>query len=200
MINTVIFDLGQVLVQFDNRLFFERLTAHTDRSIEEIRAIAHENDELLRLFDTGRIPPEEFYERAARALGLDIGFGDFFAAYNDVFSVIAPTLALAKRLKPRVKLVLLSNTDVMRYTHIDQTFPELRIFDAAVLSFRLGRMKPDPEIYREALRRAGTAAERSVFVDDLAENVAAAERLGITGILFTSPEALESRLSRLGLL
>jgi len=200
MIDTVIFDLGQVLVRFDNRLFFERIAAATDRSIEDIHAATHENDELLRLFDTGRIPPEEFYERAAEALGLDIGFGDFFVAYNDVFSVIVPSLALAKRLKPRTKLVLLSNTDVMRYTHIDETFPELRIFDATVLSFRFGRMKPDPEIYREALRRAGTTAERAVFIDDLAENVAAAERLGITGILFTSPETLESELSRLGLL
>lgn len=200
MIDTVIFDLGQVLIKFDNRLFFERMTAHTDRSIEEIRAATHENAELLRLFDTGRIPPEEFYEKAVAALGLDIGFGDFFVAYNDVFSVIRPTLALAKRLKPRHKLVLLSNTDVMRYSHIEGTFPELRIFDAAVLSFRFGRMKPDPEIYREAVRLAGTAAERTVFIDDLAENVAAAEKLGITGIVYASPAALEADLRRLGLL
>jgi FMN phosphatase YigB (HAD superfamily) len=200
MIDTVIFDLGQVLVRFDNRLFFERIAAHTDRSIEEIRAAAHENDELLTLFDTGRIPPEEFYERAAEALGLDIGFGDFFAAYIDVFSLIVPTLVLARRLKPRVKLVLLSNTDVMRYSHIEGTFPQLRIFDAAVLSFRLGRMKPDPEIYLEALRQAGSTARRAVFIDDLAENVAAAAKLGITGILFTSPQTLETELSRLGLL
>jgi len=200
MIDTVLFDLGQVLIKFDNRLFFERMTAYTDRSIEEIRAATHENAELLRLFDTGRIPPEEFYERAVAALGLDIGFGDFFIAYNDVFSVINPTLALAKRLKPRHKLVLLSNTDVMRYSFIEGTFPELRIFDAAVLSFRFGRMKPDPEIYREAIRLAGTAAERSVFIDDLAENIAAAEKLGMTGIVYVSPERLEEDLRRLGLI
>ena len=39
MIDTVISDLGQVLLKFDNRLFFERMTAYTDRSIEEIRAV-----------------------------------------------------------------------------------------------------------------------------------------------------------------
>jgi putative hydrolase of the HAD superfamily len=200
MIDTVIFDLGQVLVKFNNRLFFERIAARTGRSIEEIRAVTHDHAELPTLFDTGRIPPEEFYERAAEALGLDIGFGDFFIAYNDVFSVINPTLALAKRLKPRYKLVLLSNTDVMRYSYIEGTFPQLQIFDATVLSYRLGRMKPDPEIYREAVRRAGTAAERAVFIDDLAENVDAAAKLGITGILYTSPEALETDLRRLGLL
>lgn len=200
MIDTVIFDLGQVLIKFDNRLFFERMTAYTDRSIEDIRAATHENAELLTRFDTGRIPPEEFYERAVEALGLDIGFGDFFIAYNDVFSVINPTLALAKRLKARHKLVLLSNTDVMRYSYIEGTFPQLRIFDAYVLSYRFGRMKPDPEIYREAVRLAGTAAERSAFIDDIAENVAAAAKLGITGIVYTSPEALESDLLRLGLL
>ncbi len=199
MIDTVIFDLGQVLVRFDNRLFFERIAGHTDRSIEEIRAAVHENDELLCLFDTGRIPPEEFYARAAETLGLDIGFGDFFSAYNDVFSLNGPTVALAGRLKPRHTLVLLSNTDVMRYTHIEGSFPALRIFDAAVLSFRFGRMKPDPAIYREALRRAGTAAARAVFIDDLPPNVAAAEKLGITGILYSTPAALEAECVRLGL-
>lgn len=200
MIDTVIFDLGQVLVKYNNGLFFERMTAYTDRTIGEIRAVTHDNSELLALFDTGCIPPEEFYERAAAALGLEIGFGDFFIAYNDVFSVINPTLALAKRLKLRHKLVLLSNTDVMRYSYIEGTFPQLQIFDAYVLSFRVGRMKPDPEIYREALRRVGAAAERSVFIDDLAENVDAAAKLGLTGILYTSPEALEGDLRKIGLL
>jgi putative hydrolase of the HAD superfamily len=200
MIDTAIFDLGQVLVKFNNGLFFERMIPYTDRSLAEIRAVTHENDDLLNLFDTGRIPPEEFYERAAETLGLDIGFGDFFIAYNDVFSVIDPTLALAKRLKACHKLVLLSNTDVMRYSHIEGTFPELQIFDAYVLSYRFGRMKPDPKIYREGLRRAGTEAERAVFIDDLAVNVAAAERLGITGVLYTSPEALEAELVRLKML
>jgi FMN phosphatase YigB (HAD superfamily) len=200
MIDTAIFDLGQVLIKFNNRLFFERMTAYTDRSLDEIRAVAHENDELLTLFDTGRIPPEEFYERAAEALGLRIGFGDFFIAYNDVFSVINPTLALARRLKSRYKLVLLSNTDVMRYAYIEGTFPQIQIFDAYVLSFRVGRMKPDPEIFREALRRAGTVPERAVFIDDLAANVEAARGLGITGIVFTSPEDLEADLVRLGMI
>jgi epoxide hydrolase-like predicted phosphatase len=200
VIDTVIFDLGQVLVRFDNRHFFERMTRYTDRTVEEIRTITHDNAELLSLFDTGRIPPEEFYERAVAALGADVGFGDFFIAYNDVFSVINPTLALARRMKLRYKLVLLSNTDVMRYSFIEGTFPQLRIFDAAVLSYRVGRMKPDPAVYIEALHRAGTAAESAVFVDDLSENVEAAKKLGITGIVYTSPEALEAEFARLGLL
>jgi FMN phosphatase YigB (HAD superfamily) len=200
MIDTVIFDLGQVLVRFNNQLFLDRLARHTDRSAAEIRAAVHDRPELPNLFDTGRIQPEEFYERAVAAVGAEIGFGDFFIAYNDVFSVINPTLALAKRLKPRHKLVLLSNTDVMRYSYIEGTFPQLRIFDATVLSYRLGRMKPHPDIYREALRLAGTRPENAVFIDDLAENVAGAERLGIVGLLFTTPDALEADLMRLGLL
>ncbi len=200
MIDAVLFDLGQVVVRFDNRLFFERIAGFTDRSAAEIRAAVHENEELLCRFDTGRIPPEEFYARAAEALDLDLGFGDFFDAYNDVFTLIEPTIDLARRLKPGRKLLLVSNTDVMRYSHIESSFPELGIFDDAVLSFRVGRMKPDPEIYLEALRRAGTTAERALFIDDLPENVAGAERLGIAGVRFVSAVALAADLARLGLI
>lgn len=200
MIEAALFDLGQVLVKFDNGLFLERMAAFSDLSTAEMRAAVRANDGLLTLFDTGRIPPEEFYERAAAILRLDIGFGDFFAAYNDVFSINNPAVAIARRLRPKHRLVIVSNTDVMRYSYIEGTFPALRIFDDAVLSFRVGRMKPDPEIYREALRRAGTDAGRAVFIDDLPENVAAAEALGIAGIVYESPEILESELARLGLL
>ena len=198
MIDTVISDLGQVLLHFDNRLFFERMTRYTSRSIEEIRAVTHENMELLDLFDTGRITPEEFYERAVEALGLASASGIFSSPTTMSFP-INPTLAVAERLKPKYKLALLSNTDVAVRLHRADVSPAPH-FRCHCPFVRLGRMKPDPAIYREALRRAGTAAERALFIDDLAENVDAAAKLGITGILYTSPEALETDLRRLGLL
>ena len=198
MIDTVISDLGQVLVRFDNRLFFDRMTRYTNRSVEDIRRVTHENRDLLNRFDTGRLAPQEFYRLAVAALGAKVSYDDFYAAYNDVFSLERPVLAVMARLKPKYKLVLVSNTDPVRYAYIERRFPELLIFDAYVLSFRLGVMKPDPAIYREALARVGALPDGALFIDDLQENIDGAARLGIRGLLFRPDADFESDLRMAG--
>ena len=198
MIDTIISDMGQVVLHFDNRLFFRKMTRYTSRSEEEIRAITHANIELVDLFDKGKITPEEFYQKAKTGLEAEVSYGDFFAAYCDVFAVNPPILGLLKKLKPKYKLILLSNTDVVRFSHIKRKFPELMIFDGYVLSFDYGRMKPDPEVYQAALELARSKPEKAVFIDDLRENVEGAERIGIEGLHFTPETDLERALRDLG--
>jgi FMN phosphatase YigB (HAD superfamily) len=199
MIAAVLSDLGQVLVHFENRLFFERMATFTDRSVEDIRRVTHENLDLLARFDTGRLTPEEFYRRAVAALGARAGYDEFFAAYNDVFSVNTAVLGILRRLRPHYRLAAVSNTDPMRYGYIERRFPEILIFDAYVLSFRVGVMKPDPAIFREALARVGAEPPETLFIDDLEENIAAAETLGIRGILYRPGTDLASGLRTAGL-
>ena len=199
MIDTVISDLGQVLLHFDNSLFFRRMTAFTARPLEVIRAVTHDNAELLGLFDKGMISPEEFHARAVAALDARIGFDAFYAAYNDVFTINGPALAALRGLKPGAKLALLSNCDVMRYSYIERRFPELHFFDAYVLSFRLGIMKPDPRIYGEALRLTGSRPENALFIDDIRANIEGAESLGIKGVLYVPGTDLGAELAKFGL-
>jgi epoxide hydrolase-like predicted phosphatase len=198
MIDTVISDLGQVLLHFNNALFFERMTKYTPRSMAEIRAATHDNRKLLDLFDTGKLTPKEFYMRAVEALDARVSEADFYAAYNDVFSVNTAVLAVIRNLRPKYRLVMLSNTDPVRYGHIERAFPELRIFDAYILSFRIGAMKPDPRVYREALRLLDALPENTLFIDDLQENLEGAARLGIKGILFTARTDLAMELEKFG--
>jgi putative hydrolase of the HAD superfamily len=62
--------------------------------------------------------------------------------------------------------------------------PVAELFDVVVDSAHEGVRKPDPRIFRLALERlGGTAPESAVFLDDFHGNVAAAERLGMRGIL-----------------
>jgi len=104
-----------------------------------------------------------------------------------------------KKLKKNYRLLLLSNTDVMRFAFIRKKFPEIMIFDEYILSFEVGLMKPDPQIYREALKRAKAEVEECVFIDDMKENVEAASKLGINGILMEPKANLEAILRKLGL-
>jgi putative hydrolase of the HAD superfamily len=199
MIETIISDMGQVVLHFNNRLFFRKMTQYTNRSEEEIRAVTHAHIEIVDLFDKGKIRPEEFYQKAKTGLEAEVSYEDFFAAYCDVFAVNPLTLGILKKLKPKYKLILLSNTDIVRFSYIKRKFPELLIFDGYVLSFDYGLMKPDPRVYIAALELAGSNPERAVFIDDIQENIDGAERVGIKGLLFTPEIDLEKALRDLGI-
>lgn len=73
----------------------------------------------------------------------------------------------------------------------------LHIFDATVISGDVGLHKPEPEIYLLGAERLGVPAERCVFVDDLRENVAGAEAVGMTALLHRNSEVTAAELRRL---
>jgi glucose-1-phosphatase len=199
MIRAVISDLGQVILWFDNTVFYRRMTAYCPHSEGEIREIVHRSAEFIGLFDTGKIRPQEFYARAIKKLDARVSYEDFFAAYRDVFSLNRPALDVLRKLGGEYRLILLSNTDVVRFAYIKSKFPEIFIFDEYVLSFEVGAMKPHPEIYRKALKRGGVGAPEAVFIDDLEENIKAAEKLGLKSILYKPDTDLEKELRAFGL-
>jgi putative hydrolase of the HAD superfamily len=72
-----------------------------------------------------------------------------------------------------------------------------RYFDALVISWEVGTVKPEPAIYRIAAERLGVAPGEALFVDDRPENVAGAEAVGMQGMLFegdASVPALRARI------
>jgi putative hydrolase of the HAD superfamily len=71
------------------------------------------------------------------------------------------------------------------------------LFDATVISGDVGMHKPQPEIYRLASQRLSVEPEQAVFVDDLRENVAGAEAIGMAGILHRDSAATITELEGL---
>jgi putative hydrolase of the HAD superfamily len=127
-----------------------------------------------------------------------VGYEQFYADYCDVFSLNRPVLQVLAGMRPKYKLALISNTDRMRFDFIQNHFSELFIFDGYALSFDLGLRKPEPGIFRAALQRVGSRPEDSLFIDDIQENIDAAERLGIKGLHFDRHMDLEAELRRNG--
>ena len=74
----------------------------------------------------------------------------------------------------------------------------LRHFERIFLSHEMGTRKPEPECFRQVLAYLEIPPGQVVFVDDAPENVAAAEALGMVGIVATDPPAVERRLGELG--
>jgi HAD superfamily hydrolase (TIGR01509 family) len=90
---------------------------------------------------------------------------------------------------------MLSNAVPENVAKVRADWPLERYFDVVVLSYEVGCIKPDPEIFRITLRKLGARPEEALFVDDRAVNVAAAEKVGIRGFRFAGPRPIE-RLKR----
>lgn len=193
-IKSVISDLGKVIVFFDNDIFLKKMTDHSPFSLEKMRELTLANYELVESFDRGKIRPKQFYREVVSRLRANIDYEAFYKIYNDIFSLNRPVLNIIKRLKPNYRLVLLSNTDVMRFGFIRENFPELFFFDAHVLSFEVGHMKPEPQIYFISLEKAEAEAKECIFIDDRKENIEAALNLGMKTIHFGPQTDLEASL------
>jgi HAD superfamily hydrolase (TIGR01509 family) len=84
--------------------------------------------------------------------------------------------------------------------YAEARYPFFRFFPIRIYSYRVGASKPDPLIYREALKACKVRAEQAVYIDDVTAYAEAAQRLGMTGIVFQSSEQLQSDLRELGIL
>ena len=194
MIKSIISDLGKVIIAFDNSIFYHKISEYSPLSKEEIFNQIIKNLDLSRNFDRGKVTPEEFYSRAKEILKTDLDRATFFSIYNDIFALDPSVLEVLKSLRTKYRLILCSNTDVERFGFIKSKFPEILIFESYVLSYEVGHMKPDPQIYTFALREAKAKAEECLFIDDREENIVAARQLGIQTILFGPETDLEMEL------
>ena len=197
-------DVGQVLVALDYPTALRRVKPYSRLAGEEITQ-RMANHPGVPLYESGRLPTQAFYEMTCKLLEMEVSLADFKSGWASIFAFDTPegqciSPQLFRELKCRYQMVAVSNTNEMHWKYLETTFPLIHEFDEQVLSFRVGAMKPDPVIYREALARARCSPSEAIFIDDLPVNIEAAEQLGIKGILYQGEAKLRAELTRLGLL
>jgi HAD superfamily hydrolase (TIGR01509 family) len=113
---------------------------------------------------------------------------------------IQPNLVLARALRSRYKVSVLSNADRSLRVRLAQEPDVLALFDDVVVSAEVGMAKPDPEVFRLAAHRLGLAPAECVFVDDWDVNVGAAREVGMAAVLHRADKGddLRLQLSALG--
>ena len=144
---------------------------------------------LLRALERGAVADEVFERDFGELLGVDPPglIERLFAGLRPEASMIA---AVEGARAAGVRTGLITNS---WGTGIYERAP-LQIFDATVISGDVGLHKPQPEIYELGAERIGVAPDACVFVDDLRENVAGAEAVGMTAILHRDPAKTIERL------
>ena len=197
-ITTVVFDFGNVLGFFSHRKSAEQVAAYTDMAPEAVQAYLY-GGRLEEDYESGRLSTPVFTGMVRETCRLTCSDEQFAAAYSDMFTPNPEVCALVPLLKPRYRLVLLSNTNDLHYRQFREQFAEvLGYFDGVVVSHEVGVRKPHPRIYEACLGVAGRPAVECVFIDDLPSNVEAARACGWHGLLYRRGEDLRAGLAKIG--
>ncbi len=96
------------------------------------------------------------------------------------------------------KTLVCSNNFFARINGLQERFGFLNDFDTAVFSFEVGATKPSERIFQELVRRSGLQPEEIIFADDNPNNLARAEKIGITTFLYADFDSYVRKLRKLG--
>jgi putative hydrolase of the HAD superfamily len=200
-IRLVLFDMDDVLCDYDWRGRVEALAAMSGRSFAALEAEIW-NSGFEDAADRGEIDADSYLEGFAERLGKPFSRRDWITNRRAAMTPWPDMLELARLIAERCTIAILTNNGLLTRDAIDALFPELRaVFGERILfSAELGAQKPDPEVYRRALARLGFRPEETLFTDDKPENVEGAVAAGLHGHVHQGPAALKARLKELGLI
>jgi 2-haloacid dehalogenase len=198
--DTVVFDLGGVLIDWDPRYLYRKLLAD-EAAVEEFLATVC-TPEWNAEQDRGR----PFAEGVAELVERHPAHAAAITAYRERWTemlggeVPGTVSVLAELRAAGVPLYALSNWSAETFRLTRGRFPFLEWFDGLVVSGEEGVTKPDRRIFELLIERFGLVPAATVFVDDSPANVSAARDLGMDAVRFRDAGALRRDLAARGLL
>ena len=201
LIDAVVFDLGAVLIGWDPRNLYRKLTDDQEKIEYFLSKIC--TPEWNSRQDAGRPFTDAVIELTQKHPEFQEWIELYHSRWHEMISgPIEGTVAILEELarSRRVKLFALTNWSAETFPYALKTFPFLTEFEGIVVSGVEKLIKPNPELYQILLRRYHLNAKQCIFIDDLERNVEAARALGFSGLVFTSPDGLRRQLEQMGLL
>ena len=199
MVEAVVWDIGNVFAIWDPVSYYERRLGaegcarfFTESGIEAV------NVEL----DLGAPARETLEAHAARHPGWADEIRLWFDDWEEMFRAPVPGMVeLFEEVKATgVRMLALSNFGRETFEIAKAMHPVLTGFDEAYVSAHLSCVKPDPTIYAALEDGSGQSGDALIFVDDKAENIAAAKVRGWKGHVFDGADGWRARLGAEGIL
>ena len=176
MIQSFLFDIGNVIVRFDFTRALRAVASLSDAPDEA--AVLQRIDAVKLVYEDGQMTRDAFLREAFALLKYRGTREQFIAAWQDIFWANEPMHALIRSLHGRFPIHLLSNTNDM---HVEGLFRDFDVFGCittGVYSHEVQASKPDPRIYAIACEKCGIEPATTFFIDDLAANIEAARAAG----------------------
>ena len=197
-VDTVIFDIGKVLVKYDWKKLLKELKYDEDTAQAVSEAVFLSEDwtesdrgvrteeEILQSFITNN----PSYEKEIR---------ETFARMGETISVCSYTKDWLSYLKKRgYKLYFLSNFSEPLYKRCTKDLKFLEFMDGGYMSWQVHLLKPEPEMYQKLIQDFQIVPEKAVYIDDYMDNVAEARAQGLNAIHFTGRKSAVQQLMDFG--
>lgn len=184
--DTIIFDLGNVIVDIDYEVMLHEFAHISTVDFSEIVAYSRQ-DKVFDHYEKGLISTAEFRQALRKYIRQDVSDAAIDAAWNSILiDYPADKFELLKLLRGKYKILALSNINELHAEAIDKQISHLfgeqgmsSFFDRLFYSHKLGLRKPEAGIYRLLLEAENLDPARTLFIDDKKENTDAAQQLGI---------------------
>lgn len=181
MVKAFLFDIGNVILRFDFAVAMRRLAGKMDPVSESVMEMI---EPLKLAYESGQIPRAEFLQKIGEVIRYTGTEPELISAWEEIFTENFPMTELIQKLHGRYPLYLLSNTSDLHVDYMLRMYPVFRLFDEGVYSYRAGCCKPGREIFEVAVTQLRLTPSETVFIDDLAPNIATARELGFRAIQY----------------
>ncbi|HMB76075.1 MAG TPA: HAD family phosphatase [Kiloniellaceae bacterium] len=205
-IDAVVFDVGNVLIEWDPRHLYRKIFRDKNGRPDEARVSWFLETICTQAWNEQQDAGRSLAAGTAALTAQHPAFAAEIAAYYDRFHEMIPgeiagSVELLKALKARGRpLYGLSNYTRETFRETKERFGFFALFDGIVVSGEEGVMKPDPDIFRRLIARYRLRPESAFFIDDNRANVEAAAALGFATHHFQDAEGLARHLTALELL
>jgi len=188
-IKNIIFDLGGVIINLDNRLTEEALIRLGVKDIRQYFGHGHAAA-FFKEYEVGRITDREFIEAIRQLTGAAVPDQAIIDAWNALLLDFPPErIELLRQLGKKHRIFLFSNTNALHLAALQRIYTGAfgtgmldDHFEKTYYSHLLGMRKPDKGSYEYILRENGLQAAETLFVDDAIINVEGAEQAGLKGL------------------
>ena len=196
-LKNVIFDCGGVLVTYHVKDYFQQ-QGYSDEKAKRLIA-ATMDSENWKEYDRGVLTDEEIRARFAKdAPDLKEDIDKTLTHMYRLCTKRDTAIPWIEDLKSRgYKTFVLSNFSGTCYHHCSDALDFESHVDGAFWSYQHRVIKPEPAAFLDMLYDFGLKADESVFIDDTRENIEAAERVGLSAVLYTTQEETERALNTL---
>lgn len=192
MYKLILFDLGGVVFTNGTKKFINDISARY--GIPPETALNVLDGEIGTKYREGQIGRDEFWRLVLESLPLKESVDDLEREWIGNYELILGTKDIIEKLRNKYKVMYLSDNVKERVDKLDARFGFVSWFDGGVFSHEVGVRKPNPKIYEFALQKGGVKPREAVFIDDKPKMLEPAKAMGMTGLVFESPEKLEKDL------
>jgi putative hydrolase of the HAD superfamily len=187
-----IFDMDDVLYDYDWKVRMAGMTAITGLSLDEMRKRWWHDEGEWKAEAGGFAGPDEYLTAFNAAIGVEVAEADWVRVRGAAMTPLADSIAAVRRAAELGRVTLLTNNGPLSHKHLATLAPELvDIFGEHLLSSsHYGARKPNPVVFERVLAAYDTPAADAFFADDLKVNVEGARSVGITAHHFTTAPKL----------